>query len=257
MSDREYLNPIYVDAHTLPEAWFMLQKKIWELNSYEYKVAHGSYIGMIRREFDHVTCRIRRPDIRPLCETMFPSNCTFAPPTTPDQVEQYFNNYLMNSIVPEGTYYTYAERLVPQLLEVIRRYQTWGFRHAKASMSIAKPDDILMHRLPANPGDPIDPDSRASEPCLREVTWKIRWDNISKVWRLHMYIYFRVWDLFGGFPENLAGFQLVKEFMVKEIGPEPETGLPLEDGEMIVASPSLNVREHIFKFSKQVAGLEE
>jgi thymidylate synthase len=243
----ELLNIVNIDAENLPEAWYLLQQKLWDIDAYEYRVEHGSYPGMLRREFDFVVCRIRRPHIRPLCD-IIPHHMSFPPPTTAAKIEEYFNSYILNPLVPENTFYTYGERIVPQVLEVIRRFQIWGFGHAKASVTIAKPEDITALRTPD------DPESRASEPCLREITFKMRKDREDNIWRLHMVIYFRVWDLFGGFPENLGGLQLLNEWVVENIGPHPKTGEPLETGEMIVMSPSLNVREHIFNYSKERVG---
>jgi thymidylate synthase len=38
--------------------------------------------------------------------------------------------------------------------------------------------------------------------------------------RLHFILYFRSWDLWAGFPSNLAAIQLLKEYMGQEIGVE-------------------------------------
>ena len=58
---------------------------------------------------------------------------------------------------------------------------------------------------------------------------------------LHMFVYFRSWDLWGGFPANLAGLQMVKEYVANEIG--------AEDGTMICASKGL----HLYDFCIDVA----
>lgn len=240
----KYLDIQFVDAQNLPDAWYQLQKRLWETDAHEYPVEHGSYPGQLRREFDFAACRIRHPEQRPLCETMMPARCDFPPTTTPENIEKYFNNYILNTIVPEETYYTYGSRIVPQVVEIIRRFKTWGFRHAKASITVADPHDIYRLRTPD------DPDSRASEPCLREITFKARWHEDLQAWKMHMYIYFRVWDLFGGLPENLGGLQLLNEFVVNEI----DSAEPLSTGEMIIMSPSLNIREHIFDLSNAYVG---
>ena len=49
-------------------------------------------------------------------------------------------------------------------------------------------------------------------PCLRGIDTRIR-DG-----RLHFFVYFRSWDLWNGFPANLAAIQLLKEYMAQEIG---------------------------------------
>jgi len=49
-------------------------------------------------------------------------------------------------------------------------------------------------------------------------------------------LYFRSWDLWAGFPSNLAGIQLLKEYMAKEIG--------VEDGEMIASSKGMHLYDY-------------
>lgn len=52
-----------------------------------------------------------------------------------------------------------------------------------------------------------------------------------------------------------GGLQLLKEWLVEKIGPHPRTGVPLEDGEIIAASKSLNVRGHAEEFARRRVGL--
>ena len=73
-------------------------------------------------------------------------------------------------------------------------------------LQIAHPTDTLL----------LDP------PCLRSIDTRIQ-DN-----KLHFVIYFRSWDLWGGFPANLAAIQQMKEYMASQIG--------VEDGEIIASS---------------------
>lgn len=71
--------------------------------------------------------------------------------------------------------------------------------------------------------------------CLRHIDCRIQDDH------LHFMPYFRSWDLWGGFPANLAGIQILKEYMASEIGVEP--------GETIVTSKGL----HLYKFTWKLA----
>jgi thymidylate synthase len=57
-----------------------------------------------------------------------------------------------------------------------------------------------------------------------------RYDHAGK---LHVFIYFRSWDLYSGFPANLAGLQLLLEYVAAEIGATP--------GKMICASKGLHI----------------
>ena len=59
---------------------------------------------------------------------------------------------------------------------------------------------------------------------------------------LHFILYFRSWDLWGGFPSNLGGLQLVKQYMAEEIG--------VDDGEMVAVSKGLHLYEYSWELAK-------
>ena len=76
----------------------------------------------------------------------------------------------------------------------------------------------------------------ADPPCLRLIDTRIRNG------KLHFILYFRSWDLWGGFPSNLGGLQLVKQYMADEIG--------VEDGEIIAVSKGLHLYEYSWELAK-------
>ena len=76
-------------------------------------------------------------------------------------------------------------------------------------------------------------------PCLRGIDTRIK-DN-----RLHFVVYFRSWDLWAGFPSNLAAIQLLKEYMASEIG--------VADGELIGVSKGLHLYEYSWELAKAAA----
>ncbi len=76
-------------------------------------------------------------------------------------------------------------------------------------------------------------------PCLRMIDTRIRYG------KLHFIIYFRSWDLWAGFPSNLAGIQLLKEYMASEIG--------VEDGEMICMSKGMHLYEYVWETARIAA----
>jgi len=73
-------------------------------------------------------------------------------------------------------------------------------------------------------------------PCLRGIDTRIR-DN-----RLNFIVYFRSWDLWAGFPSNLAAIQVLKEYMASEIG--------VDDGELIAFSKGLHLYEYAWELAK-------
>ncbi|MFH1226683.1 MAG: thymidylate synthase [Planctomycetota bacterium] len=108
---------------------------------------------------------------------------------------------------------------VNQIEEVIKMYKKDGHGTNQATMEIGMPSDIKL----------VDP------PCLRIIDTRIRYG------KLHFMLYFRSWDLWAGFPSNLAGLQLLKEYMAGEIG--------VEDGEIIAASKGM----HLYEYTWEVA----
>jgi thymidylate synthase len=76
-------------------------------------------------------------------------------------------------------------------------------------------------------------------PCLRAIDTRIR-DN-----KLHFIVYFRSWDLWAGFPSNLAAIQLLKEYMSSAIG--------IGDGELIALSKGLHLYEYAWELAQITA----
>ncbi|RLI85451.1 MAG: hypothetical protein DRO76_05470 [Candidatus Altiarchaeales archaeon] len=71
-------------------------------------------------------------------------------------------------------------------------------------------------------------------PCLTILDTEIL-DN-----RLHFIVYFRSRDAYGGFPANVAGLQLLKEYMANEVGVEP--------GKTIVFAKDIHLYERQFNW---------
>ncbi|MBA7677959.1 Thymidylate synthase [subsurface metagenome] len=201
-------------ARDLSEAWFLcLGKTLTE--GYEYKIDRGSYSGQRRKELDFVIVQIRNPETRPLIPDV-PQGVP--PPTTMEYVESYLP-YLMTAHKAEGEQYTYGQYLEKQISEVIRMYKEDGYNTNQAFMAVGDSQSISL------------PDP----PCLRGIDTRIR-DN-----KLNFVVYFRSWDLWAGFPSNLAAIQLLKEYMSSEIG--------VDDGEIIAMSKGM----HLYDYSWELA----
>ncbi|MCL2474899.1 MAG: thymidylate synthase [Chloroflexi bacterium] len=210
----------YVIARDLPEAWFLCLREVMQYG-YEYKIERGSYKGQNRKELDMITVQISEPLIRPL----IPSVPAGVPaPSTMEYVESYLP-YLMTSHVAEGEQYTYGQYLEPQISKVIKMYKEDGYNTNQAFMTVGDPQSIYL-------SDP---------PCLRSIDTRIRYG------KLHFICYFRSWDLWGGFPSNLAAMQLLKEYMAAEIG--------VDDGELIICTKGLHLYEYSWELAKTAARL--
>jgi thymidylate synthase len=212
------MNISLIEARDLPEAWFLcLRKTLTE--GYEYKIDRGSYAGQRRKELDFIVVQVRNPGTRPLVPTV-PQGVP--PPTSMEYIESYLP-YLMTAHKGEGEQYTYGQYLERQIPEVIKMYKEDGHNTNQAFMAVGDADSIKL----------------ADPPCLRAIDTRVR-DN-----KLNFIVYFRSWDLWAGFPSNLAGIQLLKEYMADEIG--------VKDGELIAISKGLHLYEYSWELAKVTA----
>lgn len=206
----------FIDARDLPDAWFQCVYRILEKGR-EYVIERGSYEGQKRLELDYITIHIKYPSSRPLLPDIPPS-LGIPNPVSEDYIEEYLP-YLMCAKKREGEEYTYGQYLEKQIEEVIRMYKE-AKETNQAYMTVGSPDCIYMK-------DP---------PCLRGIDTRIR-DG-----KLHFFVYFRSWDLWNGFPANLAAIQLLKEYMAETIG--------VEDGEIIAASKGLHLYDYVWELAR-------
>ncbi|MBL7132136.1 MAG: thymidylate synthase [Candidatus Omnitrophica bacterium] len=237
--DRDSLKPVFIDAFDLDDAWFQCLSSILD-NGVVYEITRGSYQGQRRLEFDFVCVFVKKPGHQII--PIIPEGMNIPVPTDMDYIQGYLS-YLLTGTKTETEDYTYGERLVDakirikesdngkemikeiplkvnQVEEVIKMYKTQGYGTNQATMEIGMPSDIYL----------TDP------PCLRLIDTRIR-NN-----KLHFFLYFRSWDLWGGFPSNLGGLQLVKQYMADEIG--------VEDGEIIALSKGLHLYEYSWELAK-------
>ena len=210
-----------IEARDLPEAWFQCLRQAL-LEGREYSIDRGSNIGLCRKEIEFIVLKVRYPGVRPI----IPDVPVGVPaPASMEYVEDYLQ-YLITSMKADNEQYTYGEDLEPQIPELIRMYKEDGYNTNQAYMAIGSRDSI---RLP----DP---------PCLRGIDTRVQ-DG-----ELHFIAYFRSWDLWAGFPSNLAGIQLLKEYMASEIG--------VRDGELIALSKGLHLYDYTWDLAKTACGLE-
>jgi len=207
-----------IEARDLSEAWFLCLAKT-SVYGREYKIDRGSYAGQRRKELDFVIVHVRNPGTRPLVPTV-PQGVP--PPTSMEYILSYLP-YLMTSHKGEGEQYTYGQYLEKQIPQVIRMYKENGYNTNQAFMAVGDERSIFL----------------ADPPCLRGIDTRIR-DG-----RLNFIAYFRSWDLWAGFPSNLAAIQLLKEYMADEIG--------VDDGELIASSKGLHLYEHAWDLAQITA----
>jgi thymidylate synthase len=212
----------FIEATDIADGWFQALIRIFDFGR-EYIINRGSYAGQKRLEFDYVTIRIKYPSTRPLLPKI-PAHLGIPDPVADDYLDQYLP-YLLTDAKREGEFYTYGQRLnnfdgVNQIQSVINMYRKEGYGTNQACMEVGAPIDISLD-------DPA---------CLRIIDTRII-DN-----KLNFIVYFRSNDLWSGFPANIAGLQLVKEYMASEIG--------VADGEILYASKGLHLYDHVWDIAK-------
>lgn len=210
-----------IEARDLSEAWFLCLRQTLTAG-HEYKIERGSYAGQRRKELDLVVLQVKYPGTRPLVPDV-PTGVP--PPSTMEYVETYLP-YLMTAHRKEGEQYTYGQYLEKQIAEVIKMYREDGYNTNQAFMAVGDSQSIFL-------SDP---------PCLRAIDTRIR-DN-----KLKFVVYFRSWDLWAGFPSNLAAIQLLKEYMSSEIG--------VDDGELIAMSKGLHLYEYAWELARTTVRME-
>ena len=212
----------------------------------DFEIDQGSFAGSVRKEFDFIIVHIKRPWERnnitglPLIPEI-PEYMDIPAPVTDDYLVGYAS-YLLGSEVEKGESYTYGQRINKEPIsranaikyrsepDIYRNYDKEGnpsaqlegivFDAEKFLSQVAKPTDMLL----------IDP------PCLRHIDTRIQ-DG-----KLHFYPYFRSWDLWSGYPANLAGISMLQEHMADEIG--------VEQGEMICTSKGLHLYDYSVSFAE-------
>lgn len=146
-------------------------------------------------------------------------------PTTMDYVNDYFVKYLMDPTLGENETYKYASRInapmpkggtqLERVVEMLKKTPQTN----QATIEIGTPEDL---------DSCIGNDGKLDPPCLRLISFKVLLGN-----KLAVSVFFRSWDLWAGFPSNLAGIELLKQYVSQEAG--------LENGPMYAYSDGLHI----------------
>lgn len=255
------LNPLFLRATDLSDAWFQTLYRCVEQGR-SFTINRGSFEGQKRLEFDFITIHITHPSTIPLLPKVNPA-LGFPDPVEESYLDDYLP-YLMTGEEKEGESYTYGQRIckceaqympadyqemteiliqekeiwedrqilifedgnyyINQMELMIWTYKHKGPRNNQMILQVGQPTDMVL----------IDP------PCLRHIDTRIQDDT------LHFYPYFRSWDLFGGFPANLAAIEMMKQYCAEQIG--------VKNGEIIAASKGLHIYDYVFEIAEAIRG---
>ena len=218
------MNITHIKATTIPDAWFQCLYNLIEATktgqgARRYTVQTGSDPGQDRIEFDFAVIHIIQPGARPLTPQI-PEHLNI-PPVSDEKYEAEYLSYLLSPEKQPNEHYTYGERLNVGFAKCIDYYKKHGPNTNRMCLEIGRPEDINFYDMETGEG---------SSPCLRLIDTRIE-DG-----KLHYVCYFRSWNLWNGFPNNLSAIQQAKELMASEVG--------VEDGELICVSKGLNIRAY-------------
>jgi len=192
-------------------------------NGYDFVVEKGSYEGQIRKQLDSVFITITNPETRPLAPIL-PAG--IPAPTDEKKIESYFVNQIMGSEKAENEEYTYGEFITTQIDRIIDLLIVSKGNTNQATICIGNSETTFL------------PDP----PCLRSISFKV----VNG--KLNMTLYFRSWDLYSGFPENLGGLQLLKDYVLDSICGY----FPVVDGSIFAYSDGLHIYEQYFDLVNQL-----
>lgn len=206
-----------IEASDIPDAWFQCIYSMGD-RGYRYKVQRGAYAGQTRLELFYCIVNIKHPYSEPY-DTMLPQipyALKIPNPVKDGYIEQYLP-YLMTDHIESNEQYTYGSRMNKQIDFWVKALRETP-NTSQAILQVGQPDDYLL------------PDP----PCLRHISMKVK-DNM-----LFFNPVFRSWDLWGGFPANLAAIAVLQKYMADCIG--------IEQGGLVACSQGL----HIYGYAEEL-----
>lgn len=248
------LAPITVHARDLDDCWFTLLDYLFRFGR-EYYIDEGSFANQKRLTFDFVSGFIDHPHTRPLAPRVSEAS-SLPPPTTDDEIEQYFANYLMDSLLVKNEDYRYATWItggeyrppkmfsshdgiqfltqdtivVPNQIEwIINHFKEKGLGNEHCYLTVGYPESNFAYDIPWQTET-----ERRTSPCLRGLDFRI----VNN--QLMTHVIYRSWDLVGGWPTNMGGFALLNEYVAESIGVKP--------GPLAFSCKSLHAYDHTYEY---------
>jgi hypothetical protein len=255
---------VHVVGTTLDDTWFQLLSELYKHGRVN-RIDSGSYEKETTRlEFDYVSGSILYPTNRPLSPRL--EGLAVPPPTDEESIEKYFANYIMNGMLERNEHYKYATWIVggeyklpksdviveqhnmqggvtrykntrhtimnvPNQLEwIVKHFQERGYANNHCFLQVGYPESSSAYDIPYS-----DESERQTSPCLRGIDFKIVEEN-STNWLLTN-VYFRSWDAFSGWPENMGGITRLAETVCEMLG-------NVEVGPLSFASKGLHAYGH-------------
>ena len=268
-----WFKPAYFEGRNIDETWFNGLKTIAAFGR-KYVKTDGSGAGKDFLELDHASGVIYKPiefsdsgELLPLAPTV-PDGCPV--PTTDASIQEYFLEHLINGVCKPNEHYKYGTFIAggPHSINVVGGYKeskyvgtsstvfdqtlslyvpnqlqwcidhflkitkdgTYNFKNNHCVIQVGYPESQLEYDKPY-----VDEIDRGTSPCLRLIDFKLI-DNKGE-WNLCAYVYFRAWNLFAAWPENLGGISLLQYYMAEALS----VAAPVKVGPLSFFSKSLNI----------------
>jgi thymidylate synthase len=234
------MDPLFIDEFTIDGAWHSILFNMEK--AYKQQIDAGSFQGSNRIQLPFLAGWIRRPATRPLA-VQIPEGLGISPPTTEEDIEEYFVNYLMNPEKEDNEEYKYAEWINEKLINIkktdppyiyisvinwiIQHFKEKGFGTNHCCLTIGD-NHYLTNYDESPPG---------STPCLKFIDFKINGN------KLILFAGLRSWDIWSGFPVNIGGLQLLSEYVAQELG--------IDSGPLAFASAGAHLYDYQMQVYKQ------
>lgn len=236
------IEPLVIKAKTISEAWFsIIYKIIRNEHYYIQEIQKGSFAKeQYRLQIPSLTVFIEEPwrDMIP----EIPPHYGIPSPVSEDYIQEYFVEYLMNPDLSENETYRYSTRIQhklksgeTQLEKVIKILKETPYTN-QAVIEVGSPSDYDLC---------IDKHGSYDPPCLRLLDFKVIPINGKNI--LSLSVYFRSWDLWAGFPANLGGLELLKQYVAMETN--------LENGPIYAYSAGAHIYGYQVELAKTRLGI--
>jgi thymidylate synthase len=254
----------YIRATTLEDAWISCMRKVIERGKKYIVSKTGSHGGDYRLYLDCLTGVALYPEQRPIIPMSERPGLVM--PTDMNSVQEYFDTKIFSPTPPApDEHYNYSEWLYPNTMDAIELYTREaeaGFGTAHVALRVGDPFCLRDYLAPPEylidkrTGEKVlNEAKRPTTPCLLGIDTSIRQGLDPEEWFLIFYVMYRSWDLFGGFPENMAGIQLLKERLASEIS--AATGKNVKPGPSVFFCKDLHLYGSRIEAAKAWMGIEE
>ena len=212
----------YIQAFDIEDGWRQALN-LCVSKGYMYTIKKGSYEEQKRVQLPYLVLDITNQKSSNLGVTL-PEHLIMPPPSSHMSVQHYFANYLMLDTKSTNEDYRYGQYIAPQIDRIIELLNQSEGKTNQACITVGDNNSINL----------TDP------PCMKLIDFKL-FDN-----KLHLYTFFRSWDLYAGLPMNLGGLFLLRDYVLMHLDFE------CDPGSLTAFSSGAHIYEQYFELVNQL-----